>query len=466
MFTKGRTHISTTTKLQRWRIPAWAATAAGLIALGIGTLSAGPAAASPTSNLVFSVDGGTTWSANVNAAPGQTVYAREYYDNDTSAIINGASVTTALPSGFSLVAGSTKVCLNPGTTDPTNPTNELACNTDTGQGGAINESAVWSGQNMAISPTAGLLTQSTSATSGILQVGEFKYLNLDQCAYFGTAAQSFTYAVPTTPNSPRWSAGTTASNTAQSSPTCGPGSSAWASQAVNSAVDNIPLLGHRYLNLDQCNEIQTGNEITYIVPSTGNPGFSAATAASNSTPSGPTCTAGAGYTAQAVNSGIANLDLLGNSYVNLDQCAYYNGLPLTYYVPTTPNTPPWSANTTASTTPQTAQTCGAGNSAFPYQPANSGFAAINIIDPTRGQGFVQWQMTAPSPATTTTYPEDGQLTGPGTGDPSTSGTITVNASVGTPLADPWVIGGGVALLGVAGATYVIVRRRRTTESGI
>ena len=115
----------------------------------------------PTSNLVFSVDNGATWSANVNAAPGQTVIAREYYDNDTSANITGASVTTSLPSGFSLVAGSTEVCLNPGTTDPTNPTSELACNTQTGgaapndEGGPIDESSVWSGSNLSISPTAG-----------------------------------------------------------------------------------------------------------------------------------------------------------------------------------------------------------------------------------------------------------------------------------------------------------------------
>src|SRR6202020_1869330 len=106
--------------------------AASLAALGAGTVSSGPAGAAPSSNLVFSVDGGTTWSANVNAAPGQTVFAREFYDNDTDANITAASVSTTLPTGFSLVAGSTEVCLNPGTTDPTNPTSELECNTQTG----------------------------------------------------------------------------------------------------------------------------------------------------------------------------------------------------------------------------------------------------------------------------------------------------------------------------------------------
>jgi hypothetical protein len=59
------------------------------------------------------------------------------------------------------------------------------------------------------------------------------------------------------------------------------------------------------------------------------------------------------------------------------------------------------------------------------------------------------------------YPEDGQLTGPGTGDPSTSGTITIDASVGTPLANPWVLGGGIGVLVVATAGFVMVRRRRS-----
>lgn len=469
MNVKERNDMSPKRTFRRLRTPGWAALAAGLLSLGIGSLGAGPAAAQPTSNLVFSVDGGTTWSANVNAAPGQTVIAREFYDNDTSSSISGAQVTTTLPSGFSLVGGTTQVCLNPGTTDPTNPSSELECNTNTGgaapndQGGPIDEAAVWSGPNLTISPTAGLLTQPTNATSGILQVGEFKYLNLDQCAYVTPPGSTnpFTYAVSTTPNSPTFSAGTTASNTAQTSPVCGPGTSSSTNQGVNSGADNIPLLGQRYLNLAQCNYYFPGTaELMYVAASTPNAGWSTGSGASNSTPTSPSCgPGGTPYTQQPVNSGIANLDLLGNSYVNLDQCFYYSTIPLTYYEPTTPNSPTWSAGSNASTTPQATPTCGPGSSAFPPQALNSGVQDVNIIDTTRGQGFIQWSMKAPSPATTTVYTEDGQLTGTGTGNPTTSGTITINASVGTPLGDPLVLGGLGALV-LGGGGLAVARRRR------
>jgi hypothetical protein len=160
------------------------------------------------------------------------------------------------------------------------------------------------------------------------------------------------------------------------------------------------------------------------------------------------------------------MDLLDNEYINLDECTYFGaGHDLfTTAVGHIPNVnPAFDAGTNASNTPQTTVTCGPGGGGYPFQAGNSGVQSLDTLDTTRGQGFVQWSMTAPSPGTTTTYTEDGQLTGSGTGDPSTSGTITIDASVGTPLANPWVIGGGLGVLSLTGAVFVVTRRRRSTN---
>lgn len=454
----------TALRTQRARVGLRAAAGAAVAALMIGVLGAAPASAAPTTTLVYSTDGGATWTPNPTVGAGQQVIARLYYANDTPGTIAGTQLTTAIPAGFTLVPGSTTTCLNPGTNDPTNPTSELACNTDAGQGGAINESAVWSGGNLTISPTAGLLTQSPSATSGILQVGEPRYLNLDQCNYFGpTLRDSIVYIVPTTPNTPPFSAGSGTGNTAQASPVCGPGAGGFPYQPSNSGVANIPLLGQRYVNLAQCNYYGSSTDsITYFVPSTPNAPFHASTGASNTTPALPTCGPGAGgYPYQAGNSGITNIDLLGNTVLNLDQCIYYGTTTdaITYAVPSTPNAG-FTAATTASNASPSLPTCGPGRGGYPYQPTNSGIGNFNLVDTGRGQGFVQFVMTAPSPATTLVEPQTGGLTGTGTGDPTTTGTLTVAAVGGAPLAEGWpaVIATASALL-VAGVWFAIRRKR-------
>ena len=50
----------------------------------------------------------------------------------------------------------------------------------------------------------------------------------------------------------------------------------------------------------------------------------------------------------------------------------------------------------------------------------------------------------------------------GTVDPDTTSTLTVSPAVSTPLLDPWVAGPTVLALGLIGAAFVIIRRRRTS----
>lgn len=448
------------------RVASLIVAASSLIALGISAVGALPAAAAPTSTLVFSVDGGATWSANVTAAPGQTVIAREYYDNDTPATIDGAQVTTTLPTGFSLVTGSTEVCLNPGTTDPTTPSNELACNTGTGQGGAIDEAAVWSGQNLAISPTAGIYGQPTNQTVGPLAMGKTRYLNLNQCNFGNSSGISnlLTQWVDTSNAGGVFDAGTNMSNTAQATPTCGPGADGYVPEPENDAVGAFDLLGHQFLNIDQCMYNNPNAYTTLVDTSNSGGAFDPGSNASNTAQTTQTCGPGAAnYVNVPANSGVSSLDVLDNRYVNLDDCTYNAAQSYNALVASTPNSGgAFDTGTDAANTAQTTLTCGPGAGGYAESAPNSGLLSLDTLDTTRGQGFVQWSMTAPSPATTTTYTEDGQLTGSGTGDPSTSGTITIDASVGTPLANPWVLGGIAAGLGLAAAAVITVRRRRAT----
>jgi hypothetical protein len=426
-------------------------------------MGGGAASASPSSTLVYSVDGGSTWSSNVTASAGQTVYAREYYNNDTDANIADAQVTTTLPSGFTLVAGTTDVCLNPGTTDPTNPTSELECNTNTGsvtppddQGGAIDEAAVWTGSNLAISPTAGLFGQPTDATSGILAEGKVKYLNLDNCVYTNGSTQDYTNIVDDTTNDGgAFDAYTNASDTAMAED-CGPGVAGYGHNG--SSVQNIDLLGQSTFNLDDCdyyNGTIGDNLSLYDVPQ------GSATGADNTAQIAQSCTeslGGFGY--DAPNSGVASLDLLDNQYINLDECTFGGAYLFETATDVATTGGVYDSGTDASNTPQTATTCGPGAGGYAPEPSNSGLEVLDTLDTTRGQGFVQWEMTAPSPSTTTTYTQTGQLTGTGTGNPSTTGTITIAATVGTPMANPEIAGLAVGGLLVVGLGVFGVRRQR------
>ncbi len=421
---------------QRWYGVAALALGVTLGVLALVTLLAGTAnAAAVPQTAVYSSDGGSTWSTSAPVPAGQTVLVREYYNNATAQANNGVSITASLNSGFSLVPGTTKVCLNPGTTNPTAPSTELACNTDPDQSGPIDEGVAWSGSSLTISPSAGLFGQSTAATSGVLVAGTKRYLNLEQCNYYGAVRDSSPYFIPrgSTPDL-FFGAATGASNSAQPSVTCALGFIGYPYQPINSGVENIALLGHRYLNLEQCNYFgSAGDSTAYAVSrgSTPNALYGSGTAASNTTPSSPVCgPGGGGYPFQAINSGVQDVDLLGNRFLNLEQCNYYgtsrDSTPYVVSRGTTAN-PLYGTGTTASNGTLHAATCGPGAVAYRYQPLNSGVENIDLLDKTRGQGFVQFTESS--------------------------------AVHGTPMFESWPTAAGTSLLLVGGLALAVRRWR-------
>ncbi|MFB7175976.1 hypothetical protein ACFCYM_35005 [Streptomyces sp. NPDC056254] len=392
-----------------------------------------PAAAVPSQALMYSVDGGATWSNNVAAAPGAQVLTRAWYNNDLMTPVSGASIQTDIPAGFTLVPNTTRTCLSPSTTDPTMPGTEQVCSTDSGQGGMVDDGSVWSGSTLTINPTAGLFGQPASgipdAQSGYLATGKTRYVNLSKCGYYWAAGSDNWSTVTDISNSGAlFDSGTSVSNTPATAPECGAGDGTSTYNATNSGYAALDLLGNKYVNLMQCDYYwAAGSDNWANVTDIANGGalFDSGTNTSNSPATAPTCGAGDGTsTYTAVNSGYAALDMLNNRYLNLMQCGYYWGAGSDNWysvVDISNGGTLFDSGTNASNSPATAPTCGTGDGASTHIPMNSGYAALDTLDTTRGRGFVEFRMTAPFPLVTTPYDQTASMTGDGT----SAGKITV-----------------------------------------
>lgn len=411
----------------------WLAKAGGglllLVGLAIGWHFFSTVSAAPSSNIVYSTDGGATWSNSPTAKSGQEVIARLYFNNDGSSNVTDAQMATTLPSGFSRVSGSTKVCLNPGTTNPISPTSEMACNTSAGQGGAINEGAVWSGNALTIAPNAGLYGQATNATTGLMAAGKKKYLNLHQCMRATDPSYDFIPTIVNDPPSAPWDANTNASNTADSAYSCGT-VGGWAVYPSISGVQNLDLLGKRYLNLHQCtfyySDATNGTRyISTAINNTPTAAWNSGTNTANTTGSSASC-GSTGWTYYTNYSNTQSLDVLQNRYVNLHQCIFVASAQHSYFTMFIANPPSasWGTGTNASNTPDAALNC-PNIGSWPTHSTISDFQAVDLLDTSRGQGFVEYKMVAPAVTEAQAYNQSTTLTGTGTGNPSSNGSLTV-----------------------------------------
>jgi len=400
---------------------------------------------------------------------------RQWYDNDGSAGESGASLSTTLPAGFSLNGGSTKVCLNPSTSSPAAPNgSELVC-------AASNEGSVWSGSDLQVSPIAGHYGASNGETSGTLPFGRKRYLNLQQCHYLEPGGKRITSLINSISNT-SFLSGTNVSNTADSSPSCAAGDGSFALAAGTTGVKVLDLLDNRYLNLHQCHyNNPSSNRLTSLIDSIIATNARAGTNMSNTADAAPpTCGAAVAPNFLAAGTiGVEDLDLLDNRYVNLHQCGYHN--PVTderiqsFIGSITAQT---RAGTNASNTPDAAPVCDA-VSGLNSAAGITGVKVLDLLDTARGHGYVEYSITAPPGPTpeacaanpsagSEAFPQDGSLTSTPSGAKASSGTITVDWSLLSeppcpedpiPLVDPMVAGAG--LVAVAGAGFVLYRRRET-----
>jgi hypothetical protein len=220
----------------------------------------------------------------------------------------------------------------------------------------------------------------------------------------------------------------------------------------------------RYLKLNQCDYISnSGDNYTSIVNTLTAPFniYNAGTNASNTPQAALSC--GPGQAGDPLNSGASGLqtvDLLGQRYLNLNQCDYITNTPDNYTSIVNTLTAPfniYNAGTNASNTPQAALSCGPGQAGDPLNSGASGLQTIDLLDTARGAGFVQFSITAPSPASTTTYNESAALTG--TAAAASSGSITIQV-VAAALVNGGAIGGIAVFVAVMLGGLIGYRRLR------
>ncbi len=413
---------------------ATAGVCAGLALSGSAIAVAEPATGDGTqTNLLYSADGGATWSDSVTAQRGEQVFARLFYNTTKTTDVAGASLTTQIPDGFAYVPGSTRNVLA--------PEGNLATGT-AGSGAKVATIAdsVWSGGTLTVSPSAGFNGESNASQSGVLRTGIKRYLNLQECV--------FTYIDPTPPNDYDTriigpggrSANSNVSNTADAAAACGPGSGVY-TDLTQSRVRAIDLLGNRYLNLHQCNYVASNagtpvNNFDNRIVGAG--GRSSGTNASNTPDTSPNCGTGDAFYTNEPSTFVAAVDLLGNRYLNLQQCVYSHADGQTNLFDSR-----WiganrarTANTNASNTPDTTAACANTSGAYEGTVSNQ-VAALDLVDPARGTGYVQFTLTSEAPETpacgeTVSLPEvsstrTGTLSGPGTGAPASSADVTLAA---------------------------------------
>ncbi|MBO3747508.1 hypothetical protein J5X84_15630 [Streptosporangiaceae bacterium NEAU-GS5] len=386
-------HMTKTPYMKRSLV---ATLAAATTLAGYCVVAATPAYAATTISIVYSTDNGVTWSSTLPVPRPSRWLTRVWYNNTDSTAYRDASVLAHIRSR--LVPGTTRVCLSPRTSDPVNPDDtELACNTDVGQTGPIDEKAVWGGGlpeaglgtidgqnwNLRISPTAGLFAEPSDLTNGVLERGKKAFLHLQGCTYGNGSTDNFMSFVANVPNTP-FQTGTGVSNGPKPL-MCGPGDAGYRYKPGSGATQAISLLGMRYFNLQQC-VYNSGADLATVAvqqPQTN----------SSNVKASPTAACpGAGWVPS--NSRTQALDLLTRRYINLQQCVYAKpGDFYTNLVQNSGDLQTRSPATDTGDTPQAANSACAPGYPTSYQwvSVNSATQAIDTEDTTRGAGFIEFE---------------------------------------------------------------------------
>jgi hypothetical protein len=421
-----------------------------------------PAAAAVEASLAYSVDNGATWTAAPTVPSGSSVLVRVWYNNTDPTPHDSVHATTTLPAGFTLVPGSTTVCLNPSTTAPLTPSDsELVCNTSAGQSGAINEGAAWAGGVLRISPTAGLFGQPVGDTTGTMEIGKKRWLNLVTCQYerFGTRHTAHT-GTGTNIN-----AGTNTSNTAGDGVTCAPGGEQGITPVGTPSNLPLDLLGRRYLNLVACQYVKDPGASQDLFNNYGShfagAAFAAGTNTSNSSGAGATCGPGDSTFAATLAPAVRPLDLLDNRYINIVNYAFVRapggaGEDYTRSHGPDPRGAAFETGTNTSDTAGSGNTHGPGVAPYLYFSSSAaGVRALDTLDTTRGRGYVQFAMTAPTVQQSTSLTQDAEVAGAN----ATPATVTVlPAPFQVPMAHTGLAAG---LLGLTGIAWFWRRRTAT-----
>jgi uncharacterized repeat protein (TIGR01451 family) len=344
----------------------------------------------------YSLDG-VNFSNSVSAATGQHIWVRLNYNNTGIVSADNVQIQDSIPSGFSLVPGSV--------VNKYVDANQVSL-----------PDSVFSGSNLTIAPGAGYFGYSTSASTSNLELGRKKYIKNPQCLYYLTtpSTQYFytTNVAITVPNTAvypgTYGMDPSASNTLDSSLNCGSGHPAYPLDTVyNSSVRNTEITGYRYVKYTQCVYWHSQQYTsTYTLGHLRSDGRGVDPVATNTLDTSVNCPNPYGnlqyFSTPGVNDnlGTVNLDLLGHRYAKYSTCVYHgNNNPPTdrirYSGILLPSRGDYGAGPTAGNNLNSNLDCPPGGlSYWPLSPAYSNSKVIDLLDTTRGYGYIQYQMTA------------------------------------------------------------------------
>lgn len=343
----------------------------------------------------FSVDGQSFFTDLIgsNAVnPGQIITVRLEYDNATNSAFQNTSVKAQIPSGFELVSGGTRNCMTPSV-------GETVCGY-----GSINESSVWSGGNLTISPTAGLYDISNGQTSGVFEMGKKRYLNFSNCDYInnndGNTDETYNFSP---------------SNSIQIL-SCGAAVSGTSFRSQKSLFQPADLMGKRYGNVQNCdyfNGTDSDDVVTMGIYSLNGefqntPSTSLACLAIPQTPNLSQ------YSLRFSNSEFFPTDHLGKRYLNFSDCDAIN---------LSNNNTDDEISFSPGNTPISSYVCNSPAINTVLRSSNSSFNPIDLLDTARGKGFIEFKVKASLVGGT--YTESSSVQGNGFQTVSDSGQIEV-----------------------------------------
>jgi hypothetical protein len=335
----------------------------------------------------------------ITAAPGSTVTQKTYYDNTTDREYTGVKLQQSIPAGFTYVNNSFRNCKVPiyGTEnycDDAGNTNDNAMFNKYITTGLSPAAAFYDGVDVGANGT------SPTSTTGILDAGKKKYLNLNQCTYFQGNDYNQNVLINASPASD-------ASNNLPSITSC---QGSYLGGTLNEGFATsrsfyYNLTDKKYFNLAQC---QTDLQFK-LFPNWNNFNGvnninSTNTGSSNTPITGTACT---GNTNATAFQGHGAFQTLGNRYFNVSQCVYE-------YNPTFDNR--WTniiGGQNLATGTSTSNFASTGNCAVNalYQSALSSYKAIDLLDSTRARGYVTFQMTVPTTNAQPSYISSATMTG-------------------------------------------------------
>lgn len=276
--------------------------------------------------------------SNISLLPSSQLTVRLKYANTGELQAQNVSITSLLPSGFSYLAGTLR-----------NVYNDISVPLP---------NSLFSGQQLTVSPTAGMYNFGQTSSSGVLDIGKKKFLRVQRCS------------VPSEDDelSEVFASNTSFTSTNSTSTTC-PDQTGGAFISGSS----IPLLNRRYLKSFTCTNVSGKSETSTHTSSN--------TSSASTDPLGNNCsTFGIG-----VFTSVRDIDLLSGRYARVLKCDHTT-LPDEYLLA------PTLYATNLASNDATGQNC-------PTAYSGSTFAEgtmIDLLDIENSEGFIEFSVTTPS----------------------------------------------------------------------